>query len=293
MGGNLLIFLNRKAFQKASEFHGKPVEPPGSDWTIAQFLRTAEKLTCDFDRDGQTDQYGFALPGWDYYLPFIWSFGADLTDPQATRWTFSGPTAMAVMRFYRQLATGDRVVPNASELPEGTAEGAFLSGKAAMCINGTRFVPELDRSERAGDYLVAPIPRGPGGRVTAVLWDAVVVRTGLTDLERERAFRLAAWLLSPQVQRRMAHAGLALPAILEARPIFVEPDPLRRKPFVDALSYSRLPDPMPGFEAIDRVMTQHFGEAVDPTLKFEAVTVLEALASDPAILTAFSSDGSR
>ena len=63
-GTNLLIFLNRKAFQKASEFHGKPVPLPGEDWTVAQFLRTAEALTCDFDRNGQTDQFGLWLPRW-------------------------------------------------------------------------------------------------------------------------------------------------------------------------------------------------------------------------------------
>lgn len=308
-GGNLLIFLNKKAFHKASEFHGKPVELPGNDWTVAQFLRTAEKLTCDFDRDGVTDQFGFWLPRWVYYLPFIWSFGADITDESATQWRFSGRSAQAVMRFYRQLATGDRVAPREegradrggrlAALPHAEAGGegmpqlfqdtGFLTGKTAMCVNGPWFIPFLDKTDLAKDYAVAAIPRGPGGRVTRITWDGMVMRKGLPEERRKLARRFIEWTLSKEIQGRLARLGRALPARADALDEFVAADPLRRKPFVDALSYSRLQPPLPRFEAVDRAITRHFGEAVDPHRAFEAMTMLDALARDPAIVSAFSS----
>lgn len=287
-GGNLLIFLNRKAFQKASEFHGKPVELPGEDWTVAQFLRTAEALTCDFDRDGETDQFGFWLPQWINYLPFIWSFGADITDEQATRWTFSGPPAQSVMRFYRQLATGDRVAPRNDEASPSLDDMGFLSGKTAMCVNGPRFLAVLDQSNLAGDYAVAPIPRGPGGRATPITWDGIVMKKTLPSEQRERATQLIQWLLSRDVQNRWARTGRGLPARVDAQEAFVAADPPRRKPFIDALSYSRLQPPLPRFESIDRAITRHFGEAVDPNRAFEALTMLDELARDPAVVDAFS-----
>ncbi len=287
-GGNLLIFLNRKAFQKASEFHGKPVALPDADWTVAQFLRTAEALTCDFDRDGNTDQFGFWLPRWVYYLPFIWSFGADLTDEQATRWTFSGPTAQSVMRFYRQLATGDRVAPREEEVSQLFQDTGFLTGKTAMCVNGPWFIPFLDKTDLAGDYAVAPIPRGPGGRATRITWDGIVMRKNLPPDRRAGAERFIGHALSKEVQGRLARMGRALPARIDVQEQFVAADPPRRQPFIDALSYSRLQPPLPRFESIDRAMTRHFEDAIDPERAFEALTMLDALARDPAVVNAFS-----
>jgi multiple sugar transport system substrate-binding protein len=287
-GGNLLIFLNRKSFEKASEFHGKPVTLPGDDWTVAQFLRTAEALTCDFDRDGHTDQFGFWLPRWIYYLPFIWSFGADLTDQQAARWTFSGPAAQSVMRFYRQLATGDRVAPHEEEVPQLFQDTGFLTGKTAMCVNGPWFIPFLDKTDLAGDYAVVPIPRGPGGRATRITWDGIVIRKNLPPKQRERAERFIAHALSKEVQGRLARMGKALPARMDAQEEFVSADPVRRTPFIDALCYSRLQPLLPRFESIDRAITQHFGDAVDPKHAFDALIMLDALARDPAVANAFA-----
>lgn len=287
-GGNLLVFLNKKAFRKASDFHGKPVEVPGNDWTVAQFLRTAEQLTCDFDRDGVTDQFGFWLPRWVYYLPFIWSFGADITDEKATQWTFSGPTAQAVMRFYRQLATGDRVVPREGEVPQLFQDTGFLTGKTAMCVNGPWFIPFLEKTDMANEYAVAAIPRGPGGRATRITWDGIVMRKELPAERRKVARAFMEWTLSNEVQGRLARLGRALPARADALNAFVEPDAVHRKPFVDALAYSRLQPPLPKFEAIDRAITRHFDDAIDPNRAFEAMTMLDALARDPAIVGAFS-----
>lgn len=287
-GSNLLIFANMKAFEMASVFHGKPVELPGENWNMEQFLRTAEELTCDFDRDGLTDQYGFGLPGWEQYLPFIWSFGASLTDERAAQWTYSGPAAEVAMRFYRQLATGDRVAQWPHEMPNHSQEIGFLKGTVAMCINGPGFAPVLDQSDLALHYKVLPIPRGTGGRATMISWNGLVVRKGLRTARHVQAIRFVEFALSNPVQERLAGSGRALPARTDAIQAFLAPDPPRRRPFVDGLAYSQLQPPIPGFGSVNQAITRHFGEAANPRKAFEATGMLNAVARDPAIVAAFS-----
>lgn len=79
-GGNVLIFCNLDAFGRASRFHGEPIMPPESGWSLDEFISTCQQLTIDEDGDGRTDQFGFLQPHWVYYLPFIWSHGARLLD---------------------------------------------------------------------------------------------------------------------------------------------------------------------------------------------------------------------
>ncbi len=287
-GGNLLIFVNRKCFWKASKFHIRPIELPDDDWTVEEFLRTAERLTCDLNRDGTTDQFGFSLPRWNEYLPFIWSFGAEIADEQATHWTFSGPAAQAAMRLLRQLSTGDRVIPTEEEVPKLPKDMGFLTGKTAMCVNGPQFIPILDKSELCRDYIVAPIPRGPGGRTTQITWDGIVMKKNLPAERRKVAWQFMEWALSKEVQGRLAHIGWGIPARVDMQGEFVAIDPSRRKPFVDALTYSRLPSALPKFESLDRAITRHFDEATDPRRAFDASNMLDALARDPAVIDAFS-----
>ncbi|MCH7527403.1 MAG: extracellular solute-binding protein, partial [Planctomycetes bacterium] len=108
-GGNLLVFGNRECFTRASQFRGIPIPIPEDDWNINDFRRIAGLLTCDFDGVGRSDQVGFWLPRWIYYLPFLWSFGAELTDDRMTEWTLYGTEAEAALSFYQDLAVTDHV----------------------------------------------------------------------------------------------------------------------------------------------------------------------------------------
>ena len=294
-GGNLLIYANRTCFERAERFHGRPVPLPADDWTIEDFIRTAEMLTCDFDHDGRIDQFGFWLPRWVYFLPFIWSFGADVTDAAMTRWTFTGPQAENAMRFYRQLATGDRVCPRDEEVPQLFQDTGFLTGRTAMCVNGPWFMPFLAKTDLAEAYVVAPIPRGPCGRATRITWDGVVMRKDLPPQRRAIAWQFIEWMLSRDVQDRLARTGRALPARAESQAAFVAVDEARRRPFVEALSYSRLQSAAPplakgglGGGTLDRIINRHFGDAADPARAFRAEAMLDALAGDREIVRALA-----
>jgi ABC-type glycerol-3-phosphate transport system substrate-binding protein len=179
-GGDNLIYCNRRCFQKASRFHGRPVPLPDDDWTLDEFIRTAQDLTFDEDGDGRIDQFGFALPMWFYALPFMWSQGMEVLDPTNTRWVMTGPAAVKAWRFYQDLRFGYRVCPTPVEQGEMDGDTAFFTGRIAMFTSGPWAQPFLQSTTLKDDYLVVHVPRGPAGRATRVTWDCLAIYDGLS-----------------------------------------------------------------------------------------------------------------
>ena len=287
-GGNLLIYGNATCFKRASRHRGVTIQRPADDWTIEDFRRTAKLLTCDFDGDGIIDQFGFWHPRWIYYLPFMWSFGAELTDETFTQWKLLGPEAEQAFAFYRDLLIGDRVCPRDDEVPQLFQDTGFLTGKVAMCVNGPWFQPFLAETKLADSYFVAPIPTGPAGRTTRVTWDGVVIAGDLPAARRDTAWHFITFLLSKPVQDRIARTGRALPARRESAAAFIAPPgDERRQRFVEALRYSRTQPLLPRFGEVDRVVNEHLRRFLDPNRCVAARTMLEELARDPVIISCF------
>ena len=288
-GGSLLIYGNKTCFERAAEFHGHPIPLPDDDWTMADFRRTAGLLTCDFDGDGRLDQFGFRLPRWVYYLPFLWSFGAELTNDAMQTWTLTGTEAEQAMTFYRDLAVGDRVCPRDDEVPQLFQDTGFLAGKTAMCVNGPWLMPFLAKTKLADGYFVAPIPYGPAARATRITWDGAALAKGRGPKRREVARRFVRFLLSPAVQERIARTGRALPSRKESLSHFLVGDahPASRQRFIDALVYSHPQPPFPRFGEMDRVVNRHLYRWLDPADQRSAAEMLDQLAHDPVIESIF------
>ncbi len=287
-GGNLLIYCNTECLSLASTFHGRAIDLPDDDWTMEDFAALARDLTCDFDSDGALDQFGFWRPGWVYYLPFVWSFGATLVDQDAARWTLQGPEAEAAMTFYRDPGRGRRVCPEPAEVPQLIQDVGFLTGKVAMCVNGPWFQPFLAGTRLRETYAVLNIPRGPGGRRTRVTWDGLCIPAAL-PLDRDHAaWKFVRFCVTPGVQEMIASTGRSLPARRSALPAFAgsEDDP-RRARFIDALSYSRLQPRVPNFDRIDRAMGRHLQRWIATQPAAEPARFLAELASSPEVARCF------
>lgn len=138
MGGNVLIYCNQLAFDRASRFHGRPVPLPSHDWTLDDFLDTCRLLTIDADGDGRTDQFGFMQPHWVYYLPFIWANGAELTDPARSKWTLQGPQALAALAMYGDLRHRWRVTPTCPASSQDRTLTPLFSPAAWPCASTGR-----------------------------------------------------------------------------------------------------------------------------------------------------------
>ena len=289
-----MIYANERCFTRAEAMRRRAIPRPQVGWTMEEFRRTAELLTCDFDGDGRLDQFGFWLPRWVYYLPFLWSFGAELTDASLSRWTFVDTAAERALVFYRDIAVRRRVCPREGEVPQLFQDTGFLTGKVAMCVNGPWFQPFLARTRLSDSYIVAPIPRGPNGSVTRVTWDGVVMAQGLDDARGYVASEFIRWVLSQPVQDRIARSGRALPARTQSIPVFegTSNDPRRRIP-ADALSNGRLQPLLPRFGEVDRAINRHFLRLIDPEREIGVRAILDQLKNDPSIRRAFPPDATK
>ncbi len=288
-GGNLLIYCNVDCFAAAEASRGGEVALPSDDWSMEEFAKTARALTCDFDGDGRYDQFGFWLPRWVYYLPFVWSFGADVMNTDDGRWTLSGEAAVTAFDFYRGLARDDRACPRPSEIPQLIQDIGFVTGKVAMCVNGPWFQPFLDRTQLRDTYVIAPIPRASGGRWTRITWDGLCVPSGVSVDRKRLAWRFVRHCLSRASQARIASTGRALPALRAARPAFDDDGAdERRRRFVEALRYSRLQPRTSHFARIDRAIERHLGRFVAAGADHNATTFLAELSRDEDVVASFA-----
>ncbi|MFQ5489543.1 MAG: ABC transporter substrate-binding protein [Phycisphaerae bacterium] len=291
-GGNLLIYCNPVCFERASAHLGRAVDLPEDDWTVNEFRHLAELLTCDFDGDGLIDQFGFWQPRWIYYLPFLWSFGADLLNDTDSHWKFTGPRAEQALAFYQQMRVGQPVSPRPDQVAQMFQDTGFLTGMTAMCVNGPWFQPFLADSQLADRYHIAHVPTGPAGKATRVTWDGICMAQRLPEMRRANAWKFMRFVCSDRAQRILAATQRALPAYLPAADAFCEADAGRRsRKFIDALTYSRLQPITPFFRDMDRAINRHLGQLLREDQPITPAACLQALAADPRIASHFIVDG--
>jgi multiple sugar transport system substrate-binding protein len=275
--------------RKAERHHGCVIPFPRDDWTLEEFHALAGRLTIDFDGDGQLDQFGFWLPRWVYYLPFLWAFGAEITDEAMSCWKLIGPEATAAFAFYHRLAVAERVCPRDEEAPQLFQDVGFLTGRTAMCVNGPWFQPFLAQTKLASSYRVHPVPRGPAGRFTRITWDALVMAPNLPRERREAAGAFLRFAAGAEAQRRLAQTGRALPSRRDALSAYLgQPADERRRVFVDSFSYSRTQPLLRRFGELDRAVNRALERLIQPSSPWTPEAILQSLAQDPEIVNGFS-----
>jgi len=230
-GGDNLIFYNKDAFDRAG------VPYPKDDWTFEDFLATTKKLTCDFDGDGRIDQFALLLPGWIYFLPWMWGYGAAVLDPSHKHWALFGPEAERALQFYRDLRFKYRVSPTLAELGQMGQNVGFLTGRVAMFTSGPWAMPFLNETKMR--YDVAHFPRGPKGRHTRVTWDSLVMFSH--SRKKDQAWKFIHYVASLEAQRIVAKYQRSVPALKAAKDAFIQGNPrVSAHKFIEALKYARM-----------------------------------------------------
>ncbi len=257
-GGNLLIYLNLRCLTRAADFYHEPIVLPSEDWTIEEFRNFCRKLTCDFDHDGRVDQFGFWHPWWGYFLPFVWSMGADLLDNSRTQWRFDDNAAISAMQLYHDLLRTDRVCPPPGALGQMRQDIAFLTGRTATVINGPWFIPLLEESDLRNEYLVLPIPRGPAGRFTRVTWDGIAMSKNLNLNLRSAASDFIGFTQSKPAQEIFAASRRLIPSRTDV-PMFQSPQDVRRglTRFITSFEYARLQPINPYWNEINQAFRKY------------------------------------
>jgi multiple sugar transport system substrate-binding protein len=288
-GGDNLIYCNKRCFLKAARFRNRPVPLPDDDWTLDDFIRTAQDLTFDEDGDGRIDQFGFALPMWFYALPFMWSQGMEVLDPTNTRWAMTGPAAVRAWRFYQGLRFSYHVCPTPVEQGEMDGDTAFFTGRIAMFTSGPWAQPFLQSTTLKDDYLIVHVPQGPAGRATRVTWDCLAIYDGIPPQRKARAWEFVKFASSLPAQKIVARYQRSVPALKAGAEEFVRCDTGQgSRKFVDALTYARLQPISPYWNEMDRQINRHLAGLLNEREPRQTPEeFLDALAADPIIQRCF------
>jgi multiple sugar transport system substrate-binding protein len=160
------IYLNRTLLQQAG------VTPPPTDfrtagWTADDLLALARRLTRP-DGGGGRPQFGFAVDNWiGRWFPFLWGNGGDAFDDwnSPRRFTFVSPATETTLQWLADLRFRHLVAPRPADLEGTTGSRLFMEGRVAMLQEVMSLIPELVRVPGL-QWDVAPVARGPRGRVT-------------------------------------------------------------------------------------------------------------------------------
>ncbi|MCG8408590.1 MAG: sugar ABC transporter substrate-binding protein [Phycisphaerales bacterium] len=292
-GGNVLIYCNVDAFERASRFRGRPIPWPSPGWTLEEFVELCRLLTLDEDGDGSPEQFGFLQPHWVYYLPFIWAHGARLLDESRTRWTLEGNEARAAFAMYADLRHRDRVTPAPIEYAGQNSDTAFLSGRVAMCVNGPWFQVFLNKTALKRRYRVVAIPGGSGGHATRVTWDGLCLYAKQSSERKANAWKFARFVLVGHVQEIFARYQRAIPARRSSTAAYVRHGGGGSSPaasFVDAMASARVQPITPHWQAMHRAVRRHLTSVIlEGRGRKTPDAALRALAAEADIRRAFGS----
>lgn len=146
------------------------------------------------------------LQGWNL-LPFIWSFGGDIVSPdgtKATGYANSAQTVQAVQFVYDLYKSGE-LSSYITQSGQTSDNDDFGTGKVGTIFGGPWMWPIFQSSYPDLKFDAAQIPAGPGGSVSVVGGEDVVVMADSQQKDADYAF--VTYLLSEDAQTAMAQVG--------------------------------------------------------------------------------------
>lgn len=235
---NLVFFYNKDLFDKYR------VPYPTANWSWEDFVIAAQKLTQDTNQDGEPEVYGVSFDKRPlFWLPYLWSHGADLFDATRQHSTFNTQQAAMGLQRYADLRHHYKVAPTAAQAGSSTMAQLFMQERVAMQLNGRWAVP-LYRQNIKFRWDIAPFPRGTNGSVVDV--DAAGWAIAKTSKHPDKAWRLVEYLAGKEATQALTRPGLIVPArkdVAESE-AFLAPDqpPASAKVFLKAID-SGVPTP--------------------------------------------------
>jgi len=236
-----VIYYNKKLFDDAK------LPYPKDDWTADEFLAVAQKLT-QRDAKGHVTVWGYAD---DYPIPEQWmyAFGGRYVDDShnPTKYTLDQPGFIKGVQFRSDLMNKYKVMPSpASQSQQGLAGAAdlFANGSAAMLLSGIWKVPMFRQSKEL-KWDVVQAPHVPGVS-RAVVGGSSGYGIISKSQHKDAAWKLIAFLSSPEGQSQFAATGLIQPArkkVAESSAFLDGKDPQNKKFLLSAVDYA-VDDPM-------------------------------------------------
>ncbi len=266
---NLVMFYNRRLFDEAG------VPYPEANWTYEDMVEKAQRLT-------RGDQFGVGFAPYPlYWLPYLWSDGGDLFDPERTRSTLLEPESLAALQRYRDLRFKYHVAPTEAQVGNARMSQLFAQGKLAMMVGGRWVVPGF-RKKLDFPWDVAPFPRGKAGSIVDA--DASGWCISASSKQPEKAWRLIRFLAGKQAISAFTESGLIVPSRPDVAnsPAFKSGLPASSQVFLDVIDTARPTPTTPSYDEIQYELIDGLGPAWNGEAELEEtlrpiVTRIDAL----------------
>jgi multiple sugar transport system substrate-binding protein len=170
LGGGHVMYYN-KTLMKAADLEDPFVLSQRGEWTFEKFREYAKRITTI--EGGKPVRYGYVLPLWPGYVPFVWGFGGDYLSADKKTCLLDQPGAIQGYQFLADLIWKDRCSPT----PAQGANGAFTfeSGKVGMICEFMGMTPRYRKVIKDFEWDVCPLPVGPKSGTTFVKGNQLVL----------------------------------------------------------------------------------------------------------------------
>ncbi|MEU6081678.1 extracellular solute-binding protein [Streptomyces sp. NPDC047108] len=147
------------------------------------------------------------LTGWNV-APWIWSAGGEITDKDHKKATgyLNSPASVRGVQLLQDLYDKKQIPKlivgsrGSKPLPQGLAKGDY-----ATLMDGPWLYPVIKKQYPGFAMKAAPVPAGPGGSISVVGGENVVVTKSSEN--KKLAAEFTRYLLSPKAQKTMAEVG--------------------------------------------------------------------------------------
>jgi len=233
-----VLFWNKTLFSAAG-LSGPPT-------TLAQMWTDAATLT-----NASKGVFGLSVGGVDLWnvAPYVWSNGGALTNSHLTEadgymnGTATEATVTELLGLQKAGDIGSDFVGGSGAVSDETG---FSKGEYAMEIDGPWAVPTFNAASGL-DYGVAQFPAGPGGSISTVGGEDLVIARDAPNVADAKL--LAAFLASPYAQSAMAARGDMAGYTADAA-VEVKANPYLA-PWVQQLLTARARPVAPGYPELD------------------------------------------
>lgn len=235
---------------------------------VAEPPSSFEELRDLADKLAGTDIYAFAdngLSGWNV-LPWIWSAGGDITDPDyttATGYLNSAESVAGVELLFDLFQSGQMpsiVLGGTGGIP--TSDG-LATGRYATILDGPWMYPIFEAAHPQFDLQAAAVPAGPGGSVSVVGGEDVVVFR--SSQNKALALEFTRYLLSDEAQLAFAKIG-QMSVLRDLDVVAVNPTYAL---FAEQLQTARPRPPVPSWPRIDDLLQRQLQAAFQGELSVQ------------------------
>jgi multiple sugar transport system substrate-binding protein len=231
--------------------------------------KTFDDLKTLGDKLNGTGVFAFAdngLSGWNV-LPWIWSAGGDITDKDYTKATgyLNSPASVSGVQMlfdlYKKQEMPNIVLGGTGGTP--TSDG-LATAKYATILDGPWMYPIFAGAHPDFKLQVAPVPAGPGGSVSVVGGEDVVVVK--QSKNKALALEFTRYLLSDEAQLAFAKVG-QMSVLQNLDVVSVNPN---YRAFVEQLKTARPRPVVPSWPKIDDLLQKKLQSAFKGDLTVQA-----------------------